>query len=583
MLFTPSYAKLDKHACSILESLNALGKKLHFPQNIIDEFRDNFVSADEYITKKYGRKIDYSFLSISEKFIDKIDRVKNNKSAISFLYLLADDFWNRCEDFSGGKKDFVLFIEQFENLNKDLLKVSKEIDRMNNDYLAASNSIVEIGKALKTKEDKIASEKNELIKAQLHAEYEGLKKQATQKYHDYTSCTDEIQIRYRIIEVSIKQYKDLNNQTNLRYEDFIEKAKEQIQFEQEKKEISAKSEQTFEELYGTYDGIVGKANADIESDASLQKGELQSDLKDALSQIKKEIIDEIVINREENSKNFNDMRCRLGQIHKLAKEDLLKKLTDLYKCAPEQEPAANEALPLISEISNRKLSTKDIIHSLLELDPPNTIGAAANMRALIDAYCKYEHGIELHKEQHLMFYRNDKDKLMTDKISLFKHVFKEDAQSVLVISQKCNETIHYSVKALNEINETKGAFLQYSKELIDKLGMSFEKLNLVNGTKKLYKHEFNSLKKILDCEFSIKEISSENLRKLLTKNDNETLDQEEARIKGANTQLSYAKKRLNDYAEFLRSAGVEESFFDGLQELLDATYVPKEEPSDESN
>lgn len=560
-------------------TLLSLGEKLHFPQSIVDEFRSNFISADEHITKRFGRKVDYSFLSVSENFIDKIDRIKNNKSSISFLYLLADDFWNRCEDFSSGKKDFLLFIEQFDKLNKELLKISKEIDRMNTDYLAASNSIVEIGKTLKAQEEKITSESNGLIKAQLISEYENSKKDATQKYHDYASCLNEIQIRYRIIEVSIKQYKDLNNQTNIRYEDFIEKAKEQIQFEKEKKEISEKSEQAFEQLYGTYDGIIEEANSSVSNDQSLNAAELQSDLKDALSQIKKEIIDEIVVNREENRKNFSDMRCRLGEIKKITKEDLLKKLTELYEADSNKEPSIEETLPVLSEISRRKLSTKQIIEELLSLDPPNTIGAAANMRALIDAYCKYEFGIELHKEQRLMFYRNNNDKLMTDKISTFKYIFKENAQLVYDISQKCNETIHYSVKAINEINETKNIFLQYSKKLIDELGMAFEKLDFVKGTKKLYKHEFNSLKKILNCDFLIKEISSDNLKKLIVKNKDETPEQEEKRIKGINTQLGHAKERLSDYAEFLRSAGVEESYFDGLQELIDMTYVPKDDIS----
>ena len=255
---------------------------------------------------------------------------------------------------------------------------------------------------------------------------------------------------------------------------------------------------------------------------------------------------EIRISRSAEQSHFDKLSTKLrdlqSELKKLTDDEFIQKMASFFEGTAKEEkdsdtvPEVDQSIVFENELNDRNISTKDTIQKLLKLDPPTCyISSYAVLRALIDSWCRYGNGVEMNNSQRIFLLSDDNGNTLTDNLSIFRCVFGERAKAVNKIWIACNSNIHGDVTNPGNADQVR----DYAKTLVEDIGVDFSKINYLEGVKRLYKQEIDSINRLVDGEYNSDELSA----------------------KGKPAKIyEFAMKRLEKYKNYLADK-VDESFF----------------------
>lgn len=257
---------------------------------------------------------------------------------------------------------------------------------------------------------------------------------------------------------------------------------------------------------------------------------------------------EIRISRSAEQSHFDKLSTKLrdlqSELKKLTDDEFIQKMASFFDGTAKQEEKDSDVVPEVdqsivfeNELNDRNISTEETIQRLLKLDPPACyISSYAVLRALIDSWCRYGNGVEMNNSQRIFLLNDEEGNLLTDNFSIFRCVFGEKARAVNKIWIECNSNIHGDITKPGDAKQVN----EFASTLVKDVGIDFSKIDYVEGVKRLYEQEVNSINRLVDGEYNNDELSS----------------------KGKPAKIyEFAVKRLNKYKNYL-AGKVDKSFFE---------------------
>lgn len=264
------------------------------------------------------------------------------------------------------------------------------------------------------------------------------------------------------------------------------------------------------------------------------------------------------------------------EFKKLDTKTISEQISKLYLLLENKSKAENEfdteKTILATEIaaSYSDVSLKEYVKSLYKdgITVNKITSAYANIRALIDAYCRYNCGIQLNANQRPFGYligtksQNGIEKPIysSKKTDLYKICFKDDVivSRVFEIDRASNQYIHRSVENMIDIENDAKLTIKAAEYLNDELGIDFGKIDYKAGVKKLIKQEL-AWEKILNSQINSKKKSLADLKEkasgILLPEDEEKIKNavksKEKDIKDLEQELDFLKKRLSQFQSYL--------------------------------
>jgi len=258
---------------------------------------------------------------------------------------------------------------------------------------------------------------------------------------------------------------------------------------------------------------------------------------------------EIKFSRSQEQSHFDKLSNKLddlkAELSKLDNGELIQRIAHHFENIVQKEengekdiPEKSESVFFEEELKDRNISIKDTIQYLLQLDSPfNYIGSYAILRSLIDSWCRYTKGIELNNKQRIFALVDDNGNVLSNNYSIFSFVFGQNGKVVNKIWIDCNSNVHADVTQQNNADKIR----EQTKILVDDLGLDFSKIDYVEGVKRLYAQEVESINHFVDSQ-----------------PDSDNLANPDTAPKDT---YKYAINRLNKYKTYL-SGKVDSSFFD---------------------
>ena len=274
---------------------------------------------------------------------------------------------------------------------------------------------------------------------------------------------------------------------------------------------------------------------------------------------------EFELTRSQEQSHFDELSNKMDnlreELKKLDNNELIQKIAAHFESVvqkeeqPEQDVCAQqETIVYQEELKDRKLSTNDIINTLLEMDPPASFsGACAIIRSLINAWCSYMKHVPLEASERIFRIKNNDGEFIQTRRELLEHLFGEqDGDSIDNIYAFCSKSIHGNVTA----DITAETIREYQKTIIDELGFDFSKINYMDGVKELYKQEVESINRLVDVDYDVPD---------------ELTDPS----KSPQELRKYAMRRFHSYRNYLSGHNVDNSFFRNIGRAKDFPNNPQ--------
>lgn len=271
-------------------------------------------------------------------------------------------------------------------------------------------------------------------------------------------------------------------------------------------------------------GYETELNAKLEEMiAKLQKGAIHSD--EIISSFK--YSDEVM---KENNAEFGKVKKASSSHYAFVRAERETFLVEQQNDDIENDPA----LATVEKEINDSKSLFKHIQGLIDNESPDIVGAYANLRFSIDSYAKYVCGIDFN-----LGFNGRKEYKSSD---MFNVMFGyQNGKRINEIWDKSSEIMHAGDEQLTleldprYIASLKGEVLGYAKTLDELIGDKLEKIDFIEGVKRLYIARYEATQNFLAvCE--------------------------EKNIKPGSA-LNHSKKQLRSYKDFLLRKGAEESFF----------------------
>ena len=233
-----------------------------------------------------------------------------------------------------------------------------------------------------------------------------------------------------------------------------------------------------------------------------------------------------------------------AELKKLSDDEFIQKMAAFFEGAAKEEkqngdivPEIDEAIVFENELNDRNISTSETIEKLLKLESPFCLVSSYSvLRALIDSWCRYTEGIEMNNSQRIFVLTDDDGNPLIDNLSIFRYAFNEKGKAVNNIWFACNSNIHGDITSPGSTDQVRS----FANTLVKDIGIDFSKIDYIEGVKRLYEQEVNSINRLVDGQYNNDDLAVKNKPLKL---------------------YEFATKRLEKYTNYL-TGKVDKSFFD---------------------
>ena len=260
------------------------------------------------------------------------------------------------------------------------------------------------------------------------------------------------------------------------------------------------------------------------------------------------------------SNKLNDLS---NEIKSLNTDEFIKRIVSVFtsnikKSETEEVPSIEEQLICETEIKNRKLSTKYLIDSSADDEVQNYIAGFAVIRALIDSWCRFDKGYELNERARVFKPKDKNGVILKTNLDVFTRVFGNYAESISRVWKECNLGVHGNFAQLGGLDKAAKSLEECETIVFDNVGLDYKNIDYVEGAKRLYKLEIESINRLVDGNYNDRELSNDKIGKM-------NLDERKLALIN---ERQYALKRVIGYKKYL-SDKVDSSFFDEIGEPKD--------------